>query len=184
MRTNAAIVVGLVSLAGCGGVELEAPGVDGGAGLEPISSMREALSGSRLRVRYVEGDDGSRITAGFYDTARNEPCSFGPAEDGRLRCLPTEDLVTVLPGVFADPLCSQRLAVGPCAFPRYARAWSSTCPARSVLFNVAPVAPAALYTVTGGSCVSTPRDPNASYWLITGAAAAEQWIAGAARVDQ
>jgi hypothetical protein len=117
MRTNAAIVVGLVSLAGCGGVELEAPGVDGGAGLEPISSMREALSGSRLRVRYVEGDDGSRITAGFYDTARNEPCSFGPAEDGRLRCLPTEDLVTVLPGVFADPLCSQRLAVGPCAFP-------------------------------------------------------------------
>lgn len=51
------------------------------------------VSGTRLRARYTvekSGDGAMRRTfAGWYDTARKEPCAARTATDGKLRCLPS-----------------------------------------------------------------------------------------------
>lgn len=180
MRT----LIAALLLAGCGPMPLE---VDGGPLPDAgacVGAVREALSGTRLKVRYVEGDDGSRAPAGFFDTVRNEACTFSQSEDGRLRCLPTEDLVTVAPSLFVDSTCTQRVAFGGCVFPRFARELTPTCPARTKLFTVMPAAPATLYTNSVGQpCTATPRDPNLTYWVVGGAVAPEQWLTGAFKVE-
>lgn len=179
MRATMLIVVGLI---GCGGME---PGPDADAG-EPISSLKEALSGSRLKVRYIEGEDGSKITTGFFDTAREEACAFALAEDGVLRCLPVDDVATIPPGVYLDALCRQPVAVGACALPRYARSWSPTCPPRALIVNVTAtsIVPPALYTNVGTACAPIAVDPNQTYWTISRRPAApEQWVAGTVRTS-
>ncbi|MCA9619650.1 MAG: hypothetical protein KC731_11510, partial [Myxococcales bacterium] len=44
-------------------------------------------SGSRLRAKYIDGDDGSRVFTTFHDTAIGTDCTFTEASDGP-RCLP------------------------------------------------------------------------------------------------
>jgi hypothetical protein len=62
-----------------------------------------AVSGSRLRARFVAAGD-SRELVGFHDSARNEDCTFQPAEEGRTRCLPA-NVASVQGGGFSDPAC-------------------------------------------------------------------------------
>ena len=45
-------------------------------------------AGSRLKVRYYVGSDGSEQANGFFDSSRNENCSYRVASDGAVRCLP------------------------------------------------------------------------------------------------
>ena len=45
-------------------------------------------SGSRLRAQYLQAEDGTRIFAAWFDSARDEACRFALADDGEFRCLP------------------------------------------------------------------------------------------------
>ena len=71
------------------------PSPDGAApdGTSPDGGNANAdqgyTAGSRLKVRYYVGSDGSEQAIGFFDTTRNENCNYVLATDGVERCLPT-----------------------------------------------------------------------------------------------
>ncbi len=101
---RAALAILLAASVGCGGAG-GGSGTGGQGGSGGGSSAgggngnsigaafdREALSGTRLKTRYLQGEDGSRAPMGFFDTTRNVPCSFSLSEDGQQRCLPAGSL--------------------------------------------------------------------------------------------
>lgn len=56
---------------------------------EPLNGTGQTLvGGSRLKVQYIQGGDGSRQLVGFRDTVLNFGCSFYPTEGGGAACLP------------------------------------------------------------------------------------------------
>jgi hypothetical protein len=61
-------------------------------------------SGTRLHAKLVTGG-GAREVVGFHDAERNEDCTFQPAEDGRMRCLPGVVPFYGASG-FSDPACT------------------------------------------------------------------------------
>jgi len=67
----------------------------------------EPVSGSRLKARYIAGEDGSKsyLPGQWYDTERQENCFFQTAADGKKRCLPAETLKESLP-YFIDAACT------------------------------------------------------------------------------
>lgn len=83
--------------------------------------ITEAASGSRLHARFISGGD-ARAHVGFFDTARNEACTFQPAEQHRMRCLP--ETVSYVDGstFFADATCTTPLRAIPttCSDAKYA----------------------------------------------------------------
>ncbi len=157
---KSALAVAAAVLAGCGtapGLEVcdsgacLCPVVDAGA-CEPLE-LRDALSGTRLRTRYLVGEDGSRAPLGFQDTARGEPCDFVTAEDGRHRCLPSED-AAFFGNFYFDAACSERIAFShTCTTARYALENSMTCPTRRVMYAVTAL------PTDGGSVFFTGPSP-------------------------
>ncbi len=66
------------------------------------------ISGSRLRARFLLGDDGSKEFTGWYDNKLMQPCVFRKGTDG-LRCLPeiaTEQAKGVQGPLFSDDQCT------------------------------------------------------------------------------
>src|SRR5262249_36764419 len=77
----------LVSLGGCSSKHDSAqaatiPGPDGSHAYQ----VAAAVSGSRLRAKYLTTADGARQFVGWYDSQRKEDCSFDVAEDGQMHC--------------------------------------------------------------------------------------------------
>lgn len=183
VRTMRPLIVALM-LAGCGPMPAESDGgslADAGA---CVGATREALSGTRLKARYVVGDDGSRSPLGFFDTARSEACTFQNAEDGKLRCLPTDDLAAVLPKMFVDSACRIPAAyTATCPNARYAIDFTATCPTRMRVFNITPATITAVYSGDPGATCTASVKNSGSYFAISGSAAPDQWVAGAVKVD-
>ncbi|MFS8067809.1 MAG: hypothetical protein ACMG6S_15715 [Byssovorax sp.] len=65
-------------------------GDDGPQGVVGDPGPQNSLtrSGSRIRGRYLFGDDGSRQWLGWSDTSTKQTCRFVEASDGLTRCLP------------------------------------------------------------------------------------------------
>lgn len=122
--------------------QIDGGGGPGGGG-EPSDSTTDHTSGSRLRVRYLAGADGSREFIGFFDNQRNENCLFGGgsirASDGAIRCLPSDAVSFQATFYFADAACKERLAAAlksEC-FPKYAAIYSSSqCPKTETIYPV------------------------------------------------
>jgi hypothetical protein len=62
-----------------------------------------AVSGTRLRARFITAGD-ARELVGFYDSLRQEECTFQRVDGGRRRCIP-ETLGFSPIGAYADPAC-------------------------------------------------------------------------------
>lgn len=90
--------VGGSSSAGVGGSST-GPGSGGGE-----SSIASYISGSRLRARYYDGDDGSRQYVGWYDSDLDANCVFNFGSDAVRRCLPSPFSISV---VYSDSGCTQ-----------------------------------------------------------------------------
>lgn len=88
-------------------------GLDGLLDPVPTAAAEVYKSGSRLKAKYYEGQDGSKAFVGWFDSQRNEDCSFRIAADGTARCLPTGDVVQF----FNDGNCTSPLVMvaKPCA---------------------------------------------------------------------
>lgn len=159
--------------AGTGGLmgELDAM-VDAMTDPVPDAAAEPATSGTRIRARYYNGEDGSRQFVGWRDTERDEDCSFQQAEDGQTRCTPTY----LAPAVYyADAGCTQPLAAvskpatGLCGVtvttpvPQYAADYRTTLCSGSVkVLQVGATAlPSLVYTFSGtcGAGVA----PNAAF---------------------
>lgn len=93
-----------------------------GSGIQPLPSEDFAplstddpsagASGSRLKKRVIEAEDGTRQFVGWFDSARGENCTFIQGPDGVQRCMPTE-LVHKITGpsgldvvVYTDASCT------------------------------------------------------------------------------
>lgn len=137
-----------------------APGSTGGTSM--MNPVPDALafpeSGSRLKVRTIEGADGSaNVIAGqFYDSELEETCYPGRGADGVTRCLPSAQGANTY---FSDADCTGRLVatLKGCLAPKYA-SWStagSSCGTDAM--GVAPVGsqvvPSELYMRSGESCI-------------------------------
>jgi hypothetical protein len=84
-----------VASSGAGGGDVGAPGDGGG---------QHSASGTRLKVASYVGADGSAFVRGdAYDSALDVLCSFVPATDGTVRCMPTPFTATI---VYSDSGCS------------------------------------------------------------------------------
>lgn len=145
------------------------PGPGGPPGPSDGDGARtDHTSGTRLRVRYVAGSDGSRVFEGFFDTQRQENCTFNSrlvrAGDGTIRCLPSERLTYQSNFYFQDPSCLQRIAAAlktECP-PVYAASYSTDrCPLTMTVYRLD--APFALpeggtlyYLNSSAQCVAYP----------------------------
>lgn len=136
----------LAVLLSCGAAPVEPGGTGGGkqaAGGGAPGIDQEALSGTRLKNRYLKGDDGSRSPLGFYDSVRGEACYFLTAEDGKPRCMPSTENVALISGYYADSGCTEQLAVtyNNCSGVgvKYAYATTETCPARFIFYGATPL---------------------------------------------
>jgi hypothetical protein len=123
------------------------------------------VSGSRLKARFRMADDGSKeyLAGSWYDSQRQDDCSFQPAADGVPRCLPQATVTSIY---YLDNACTQRMiqiAPNPeCASPpkpKYASTYGytpGTCAYVNHISSVgAQVAPANLYFLNGATCTQT-----------------------------
>ncbi len=166
-----------------------APGGGGAtthAGLAPDSGLVDALldpvpeaaadpvSGRRLKAQYRLGDDGSKeyISGTWYDSQRNENCSFTLAADGSTRCLPDGVGVTV----YGDSACMSPVVMltSTCPAPTYALSTDfGTCEVQQggthVLAIGATATPATLYVKNGSSCIPAGSAPSGYTYYDVGA---------------
>lgn len=162
----------------------EAPGggaaaANGGGAVPSID--HEALSGSRLKNRYLEGDDGSRTPDNFYDSQRGENCAFVTAEDGEWRCLPIDEATSVSGAYFADSSCTTQATVTACGGAKYAYEVLPTCPARFAIYAVTPLAGPA-YNQNGSTCIVA--NVTASLYRIGDKIAADSFVRATVKVEQ
>jgi hypothetical protein len=160
---------------GVGGGSSSGPGID-----------REALSGSRLKNRYLEGDDGSKMPLGFYDTARSENCGFATADDGRWRCLPLEGILYYDPQSatkhFADAACTQPIVAtsspGGCAAP-YAYHNTPACPVTWSLYPATWYTPTVVYAHHNvDTCDAEAPAAGSAYYRVGPKIAPTEFVAG------
>jgi hypothetical protein len=129
----------------------------------PSASADPTQSGTRLKVQYYVGADGSKQAAGMFDSQLNVQCYFGKASDGKTRCLPVPaaqpPLVTIYTGsYFADANCSQPLGttIGPCpGTPNVivvSTTNNSTCTTTTTSYQAGPQFTAPLYQGPPSAC--------------------------------
>jgi hypothetical protein len=166
----------LAVMAGC-----SSSNSDGAAAADQGSpaAITAIASGTRLRAKLLTAG-GVRELAGFHDVARNEDCTFQPAEAGRVRCLPPT-LTAFQGGVFSDPACqvpAASAAAATCAADvKYAItfAYDGVCgtAAASELRTVLDAA-GPRYANTGAGCVLQPA-PQPGQLASVGLGAVVPW---------
>lgn len=126
-------------------------------------------SGSRIKRRMLEGDDGSVSFAGFYDDELDGPCAYGPDGDGAQRCLPIHRARFQSFQMFADSSCTQELAYQArtsCGFgPPPTAATRGSCSSLD-WWAVGQLHEGTVYTTADGPCTVTSRDPAWRYFLV------------------
>lgn len=141
-----------------------------GAGGGVVSDTdQQALSGTRLKSRYLRGDDGSKVFVDFRDSMRNENCFFMPMEDGKSHCVPWTGGELPI-SYFENSACTMRLAVlvagSACRAPKYAYEFLSTCPQAIVLYDLQGMAsPTSVYyrSSTGQCSMLSPASGDVFY---------------------
>lgn len=160
----------------------------GGSGEGGASSeVAGFVSGTRLRARYWEGEDGSKQFFGWRDTQLDIDCAYRLATDAQMRCLPA---IIVDGGYFADTNCS--VAVGlvrkGCAAPPQYVAVATTgaaCPTGTkVTAYLAGAAANLVYYWDGGSCTNVTASVLQSFdaYALT-AVPASQFVAAQELVE-
>lgn len=134
--------------------------------------------GSRLKVRYVETEDGAKQFLGWFDTKRGESCVLYTYPDGSMRCLPTLD--AIVGTYFSDPACATPLA-------HRTKATAAPAPKSAAKFDGSTYR---IYPVTGafdgtayqslGSCMAAPPSAasNYSFWAVGPEVAPTEFVAG------
>jgi hypothetical protein len=75
---------------------------------DPVAPVSAELAGTRLKPKYIQGADGSRVFVPdvFYDAELDVDCKFTMASDNKLRCLP-EAPPFQANVIFLDDQCTQ-----------------------------------------------------------------------------
>jgi hypothetical protein len=115
----------------------------------------DSQSGSRLKIRYYAGSDGSKQFVTWLDSQLNQLCSFQTAADGVVRCLPSD---AVGGGRFyADDACTVHLgAAGNCDTLRYAAIADSQSGCAAPGMHIYPIGKPYTGQVYNGASGCTP----------------------------
>lgn len=174
MKTIATIaVVGLCAI-GCGASEdittepIRAPDATNTTSTTQKSPGVEQ-SGTRLRLKYRVGDDGSAVLDGVYDSDLKADCVFRVASDGVTRCVP----VAVLPvAYYTDTACTVAIApaASDCAAPAFAALdvpAAACAPGFVRLFTVGDKHTAVtLFAKAGATCAETSVPKGYDFYLV------------------
>lgn len=140
----------------------------------PDASAEPAMDGSRLKAVYLVGADGSRQwNYTWWDSQRNEECSFLPFSDGTTRCVPAGSASASL---FSDPGCTVPLYVAPvgsCQAVKYALVLGPlACGVYSYasINTLTPVNPDKVYSGTPAACLDVTATYKPLYSFYVGTA--------------
>jgi len=152
------------------GRDNNAPGGGGGGGGNGVSGDETLYrSGSRIKRRMLEGDDGSVSFIGFYDDELDGPCAYGPDGEGAQRCLPIHRAGFQNYQMFADSSCTQELAYQhrtSCGFgPPPTAATRGRCDSFD-WWAVGQAHDGAVYANADGPCVRVDRDSTWRYFRL------------------
>jgi hypothetical protein len=145
-------------------------------------------SGFRLRARIVDGGEGAKLFAFWQDTVLRLTCSFAVAADGRVRCLPLDEDLSVITTFFADSDCTRLVAIGPAPEQPYVRIVDGRCgrsdddptPVRVVRWGGA-VNVAVPYILRSGVCSPIVNGPD-FVWNAIGDADPVQFVAATEQI--
>ncbi len=132
---------------------------------DPVAdAAAQSVSGSRLKARYWVGEDGSKQFAGWYDSQREEACSFQDYGDGVPRCRPSSGAFA---SYFLDSGCTVPLFnvydTECSTAPKYGTALSGCT---TQLYQLAANTPSMVYVGKPGACTGTM--PPAGYTYYSG----------------
>ncbi len=160
------VAMAACSSGGSGPIGTHAGGGGGSTLINPVpDASADPESGSRLKASYRIADDGSKeyVPGSWYDTQRQEACSFATAADGKERCLPDGAAVSA----FSDSACTVGIAAVKtgCAAPKYGvTASQDACHEGSVGLTIhsigAPAQVTTLYVQSGTSCLAAGPAPS------------------------
>lgn len=129
-----------------------------------------AVSGARLRRKYIVGDDGSREPVGWFDSELMTECAFQLAADGERRCLPPQfDLTFTIR--YLDAACTKPVMEALTCSPQFATSFvlDPAPPAcskyRNRVYRIDSVnlMPAQLYDF---ACDPTPEPASGSFYAL------------------
>lgn len=174
---------------GGGGTRATGGGMGGALGDPVPPAQAEPSAGSRLKPKYRLGDDGAKeyLAGLWFDSQRNEDCTFTLASDGKTRCMP--------PGTefryYTDAGCTTPMVLlqNACAAPRYgianADAACGVDPTSLHLFAIgAAVSPAMIYGKSGASCFAIgPTSPDYQYFAVGAEIPASSFVSASVAHD-
>ncbi len=176
------------SSAGTGGKT----GHGGSGGMTNPVADALAESGSRLKAQWLTGDDGSKSFAGFYDSARQEACSFLDMSDGVKHCIPWTGQAFNVDTTFLDASCVTPIAVAavvPCmSTPKYGYSYYDlACPSGPYKFRIFSIGAKftlpTVYSKASGSCVGSAPSPSAVYHLLGSEIPPSSFVAAGVTTD-
>ncbi|MGH7434680.1 MAG: hypothetical protein ACRENE_03320, partial [Polyangiaceae bacterium] len=133
----------------------------------PTAKADGYQSGTRLKLRYYAGADGSKSYSSMHDTQLNLDCYFSAASDGTSRCLPTGSATIAL--FFGDSGCTQPLAYTPtgCAggTPTYGGKTGASCPYATTVYSILGAFSGTAYEGSPASCIAASSALLAPYTL-------------------
>jgi hypothetical protein len=148
-----------------------ATGGMGGGSTGPVPNAEAEESGSRIKARWIVGDDGSKQFLIFYDSMLKVECQYQFMSDGKRHCTPGAygpvaygPLGLVVGSLYQDAACSAPLAMAPAGSacpPQYAFAGDSTsqiCGPSGLVLHWFPVGTkytGSVYWKNGGPCSAT-----------------------------
>jgi len=157
---------------GQGGSNFDAGGI-WDALTDPVpDASADPTSGTRLKAKYRMGADGSKeyINGTWFDSQRNEDCSFATAMDGQLRCLPNLAQAYVVESIFSDASCTKPVAtVSDSCTHKYAIAYeTAVCMAGSQAIRVYNLGAqvSTIYYKSGANCFAGTISPPSKYYSL------------------
>ncbi|MFT3776543.1 MAG: hypothetical protein QM820_65210 [Minicystis sp.] len=181
-------IPGVGGASGTGGTILDSGIAD--ALTDPVPPANaEPAAGSRLKPKYRLGDDGAKeyLAGLWFDSMRNEDCSFTLAADGKTRCLPQGSEFRY----YADASCATPMVLlqNACTAPKYATSnTDAACgldPSAIHIYAIdQPTTPQMIYGKSGGSCFAIgPAAADYAYFTVGAEVPASSFVAATINHD-
>lgn len=137
---------------------------------EPGAGEGSPTSGTRLKQRVQKGADGSKAFVGWYDSQREEECTFMKASDNKLRCLPNVPYANL--SYYSNDTCTSPVALVAkgCAAPKHVlqQVESDKCSATravEVRYTTNKLGDTAQVYVKGpGTCTATAQPGTSDFY--------------------
>jgi hypothetical protein len=165
---------------------------------QPIALSCEEVSGSRLRKVVRQNGDGTSEFLRLHDTELAVACSFAPASDGQLRCLPAATGAPFADGAvrYSDEACTAPIAQlaeeAGAELPTTMRELAppaegcaaETVPTFHTLGKQLAIAPeTTIFQKDGETCTAVPA-PATSFFAIAGELPADTFVSGTASYSE